>query len=168
MLLRCALVLLLCASPVRAADLPPSTDHRLATILGLAQEIAATDGRSEQPYRVRIYAIPDAIEECAGSVASCPDVRLFVSVSSGDLGETPSLYVLPPRKGWTFLHWEPPQTQRDGAPVTIFRVRTALPEANIDAAARAGWKPETFRIMVGTSGGSWNVIASGGTRVPQH
>ncbi len=76
------LVLLLPLS-VSAAQLQPVAKPELATVLGLLEELTPATQHSEQPFIVRIYAAPEQISECDGSVASCPDVRLFFTVSSG-------------------------------------------------------------------------------------
>ena len=74
---------------VSAEQLQPLAKPELATVLGLLEELTPATQHSEQPFIVRIYAAPEQISECDGSVASCPDVRLFFTVSSGDILEGP-------------------------------------------------------------------------------
>lgn len=136
------------------ADLPPVKDGRLATILGLSEEISPKAPTADMPLFVRVYAAPTRIGECDGSAASCPDVRLFVSVSSGDLGETPALYELPAEKGWEFKGWDKPEASNEQAKVG-FTVRTALPESNIDASARKAWHPKSCHVLVRPAAASY-------------
>jgi hypothetical protein len=46
-----------------------------------------------------VFAIPVAVGECWGSLASCPDVELVLSHTSGDLDDPPTAYALPMAKG---------------------------------------------------------------------
>jgi len=150
------LVILLLLFPIVASahDLAPVKKPELATVLGLLDELATTPPSSGQPYIVRIYAAPTGVYECGGTVDSCPDVRLFVTVSNGDLGETPVLYQLPMQKGWEFKGW--------GSPVAIgrtnmasFTVRTTLPDANVELAARKAWHPQEYRVLVSPESASY-------------
>ena len=149
-----ALLLLFFPLVASAEDLNPVEKPELATVLGLLDELATTARISQQPYIVRVYAVPIGILECGGSVASCPDVRLFVTVSHGDLGETPTLYQLPTQKGWEFRGWSNPVTI-GGTSMVTFTVRSALPETNIDRAAREGWHSEEYRVFVSPESASY-------------
>lgn len=113
---------MLALAPLAAqcADLMPVKDARLATVLALSEEISPRPPAADQPLFVRVYAAPDTIGECGGNVASCPDVRLFIAVSSGDLGETPVLYELPAAKGWEFVGWDRP-TPSTGQAEALYR-----------------------------------------------
>lgn len=139
--------LLLAASAATAAGLSPQKKPELAAVLGLAEELAHTPASSTQPYIVRVFAAPREVGECGGSVATCPDVRLLITVSSGDLGERPSLFELPVQKGWQFIGWSAPGSL-GGEPAAAFTVRTTLPDANVDPAARKAWRPRTYRLLV--------------------
>lgn len=136
------------------SDLMPMKDARLATVLGLSEEISPKSGAIELPLFVRVYAAPIAIGECDGDVASCPNVRLFVTVSSGDLGEKPVLYELPAAKGWEFMGWEKPGAS-GGQTRVGFTVRTALPESNVDPSARKAWRPKACRVFVSPKSASY-------------
>lgn len=129
----------------RSADLVPIKDARLATVLALSEEITPKPLPPDQPLFVRVYAAPDVIGECGGSVASCPNVRLFIAVSTGDLGETPTLYELPDAKGWEFVGWDGAGNQAKVG----FTIQTALPESNIDEAARKAWRSMVCHVLVG-------------------
>lgn len=129
-----------------ADDLTPVDKPELATVLGLLQEIGTASAISEQPYIVRVYAAPSGVYDCGGTVASCPDVRLFVTVAYGDLGETPVLYQLPVQKGWEFKGWSRPAAAANR--MVGFTVRTTLPEANVDPDARKAWRSQEYRVLV--------------------
>jgi len=149
-----ALITLFLAIPTSAMNMARLDKPELATVLGLQQELALTTPRPEQPFFVRIYSAPVDNYECGGTVDSCPDVRLFVTVSFGDLGETPALFELPPEKGWEFTGWVTPS----GAGVdrmASFTLRTAIPEANIDLEARRTWRAAEYSVLVSPGSASY-------------
>jgi hypothetical protein len=150
------LVLLTLLLPLGASphDLARVQKPELATVLGLLEELATTPPSSDQPYIVRIYAVPTGVYECGGTVASCPDVRLFVTVSSGDLGETPALYQLPAQKGWEFKGWSG-QSAKGDSRMAGFTVRSTLPPANIDLEARTAWRAREYRVLVSPESASY-------------
>jgi hypothetical protein len=149
------LVILLSLFPIvaSASDLVPVKKPELAAVLGLLEVLATTPPDSNQPYIVRVYAAPTSVNECDGTVGSCPDVRLFVTVSNGDLGETPVLYQLPMQKGWEFKGWVSPVAK--GGRMASFTVRTTLPEANIELAARKAWRSVEYRVFVSPESASY-------------
>lgn len=151
-----ALILLTLLLPIvaLAEDLTPVDKPELATVLGLLEELATTPLQSNQPFIVRVYAAPIGVYECGGTVVSCPDVRLIVTVSSGDLGETPVLYQLPMQKGWEFGGWISPNDSVHPR-VASFIVRTTLPETNVDAAARGAWRTQEYRVFVSPESASY-------------
>lgn len=136
-----------------ARDLAPSKNVGLASTLGLLEEIATTDSSSNQPYFVRVFAIPEAVLECGGPVASCPSVKLYITASYGDLGESPVLYQLPASKGWEFIGWSKPVTVGE-TQMASFRLRTTLP-ANVSPEARKAWRSREYRVLVSPSGASY-------------
>lgn len=148
--------LLLCTLPLAASshELLRVKDVKLATVLGLLEQLATTTPTSDQPHIVRIYAVPDFVGECGGVVSTCPDVRLFIAVSNGDLGEVPALYQLPSQKGWEFVRWSPP-TKGGQIQESSFVVRSALPGSNIDPASRAAWRPIEYHVRVSPSAASY-------------
>ena len=152
----CILAVALAMAPLTAmcADLTPVKDGRLAAVLGLSEEISPKPGASNLSLFVRVYAAPVLIGECDGNVVSCPDVRLFITVSSGDLGETPVLYELPAAKGWEFVGWDKPGTSNGQAKVG-FTVRTMLPESNVEASARKAWRSKTCRVLASPEAASY-------------
>ena len=148
--------LLLCMLPLAASphELSRVRDLKLATVLGLLEQLATTPPMSDQPHIVRIYAVPDFVGECDGAVSTCPDVRLFITVSNGDLGEAPTLYQLPKQKGWEFVGWSPP-TKVGKVQESSFVVRSTLPESNVDPASRAAWRPTEYHVRVSPSAASY-------------
>jgi hypothetical protein len=151
------LAMLLLFFPViaSAGDLAPVKNPELASVLGFLDVLATSPPDSNQPYIVRIYAAPTSNHECGGAVESCPDVRLFVTVASGDLGEIPVIYQLPLQKGWEFRGWASPVVN-GRARMASFFVRTTLPEANIEPAARKAWHSTEYRVVVSPESASYS------------
>jgi len=148
------LFLLLTPTAASAHNLTSVKKPALALVLGLLEELTPTKPEPDQPYIVRVFASPAFVGECGGSVSSCPDVRLFITVANGDLGETPVLYQLPTAKGWDFVRWSSPITMGKTT-MSSFVVRTVLPEANVDAVARKAWHSQEYHVFVSPSGGSY-------------
>ena len=140
-----AAVMILLPSLAFAGTLSPSKNQYLATTLGLLEQLASA--APDQPYFVRVFAVPEAVLECGGTVNSCPNVKLYITVSTGDLGEPPVLFQLPASKGWEFVRWSKP-VKVNGTPVVGFTVRTALPGANIETQARKSWHPRVYQVQV--------------------
>ncbi len=149
-----ALISLLLAMPAASHELLRLEKPELATVLGLHEELASTTPRSEQPYFVRVFSVPVGVYECGGSVESCPNVRLFVTVSFGDLGETPALFELPAQKGWEFVGWVTSSGSGEQR-MASFKLRTTLPEANIDLVARRAWTAEEYSVLVSPGSASY-------------
>lgn len=142
-----AVLFLVLPGMVQGKDLVPVNNPELATVLGLLEELAITPPTPSQPHIVRVYTAPIVIGECDGTVKSCPDVRLFVTVSTGDIGETPVLYQLPNHKGWGFKGWTRP-ANIEGKSMAGFVLHTTLPGANIQPAERKAWRPLEYRVFV--------------------
>jgi hypothetical protein len=145
----------------QAAELHPVRKHpRLAEALSWGTQLAETDPAAGQPYFARLWAVPTTIAECDGPVESCPDVRLYIALTSGDLGEDPTLYELPLAKGWAFLGWDKPPSPNI-AGNTRFSIATALPDDQISDAARARWKPTVYRVTVNLERGTFTTETAG-------
>jgi hypothetical protein len=145
------MIFLLLSFGAAAADLQPIQKSELASVLGLVQEISGKAAENKSGYSVRVFSAPVAIGECGGSVKSCPEIRLFISVASGDLGEVPALYELPSSTGWEFAGWLPPSASR----ASVFMLRTTLPESNIQQKARAQWRSRSYIINATTEAASY-------------
>jgi hypothetical protein len=137
-----------------SADLVPVKNAQLASVLGLLEEISPESPAPEQPYIVRVFAAPVIVGECQGAVSSCPDVRIFVTVSTGDLGDAPVLYELPVAKGWEFMGRDKPATAA-GRTMSGFTVQTALPDSNVDAPARNAWHPKVYHVLISPTAASY-------------
>ncbi len=137
----CAILALL--PNVASADSLKPVRSELASVLGLARVIA--EAPNEALLFVKIFAAPVEVAECGGTVKSCPDVRLLITVSNGDLGEQPILFELPTEKGWEFRGWLP---RPDGESRVGFKLGTTLPDSNIERTSRARWKPVEYRVWV--------------------
>lgn len=129
----------------------------MATTLGLLEELTPRGPRVDQPYVVRVFAVPNQVGECGGDVANCPDVRLYITVSNGDVGETPVLYQLPSSKSWEFVGWS--KSTKAGRLASVgFRPRTSLPESNISPEARNAWRAREYRLLVSTEFATYTVL----------
>ena len=134
---------------VAAENLYPSDNLELARALSNGSALASKISiRGGAVHTIRIIAVPDAIGECSSSIDSCPDWRLYFTLSTGDLYDEPSLYQLPLAKGWAFDSW----CENSDPYTTEFRVRTSLPDANIDAKARESWSQRTYQVTVTQEG----------------
>ena len=149
-----AFALVLVATICPARDLAPSKDKQLASTLGLIEELTPSGQDGSQPYIVRIFAAPVSVSECGGPVSTCPNVDLYITVSTGDLEDPPSLYQLPPSKGWTFVKWNKPSNVGQVA-MASFVLRTTLPEANVSPEARKAWHPHEYTVQVSPSSASY-------------
>lgn len=150
------LVVALAASTVaHASGLHPVRNRAgLAAALAWGTQLAETGPGAGQPYFVRVWAVPSQMNECDGPVASCPDIRLYVAVSGGDLGDSPALYELPPAKDWTFLGWDN-SASTEAPSFSRFSIGTALPEANVSAEARMAWRSTVYRVSISPSTGTF-------------
>ena len=130
-----------------ADNLKPIPQPRLADALGWLQELTPNESSPSDgpagPWPVRLFAVDTESWECQGTVQSCPDVRLYISVSTGDLGDHPVLFEMPLAKGWRFVRWMEPSDR-----MTRFVIRTALPESNMEPAAAKKWRPIEYQVSV--------------------
>jgi len=149
---RLCVLLAFLAPQTMASELKPLQDANLSTILGFLDELETTPRDSDQLYFVRAFAAPVELGECGGRISSCPDVRLYISASTGDLGDVPKLFVLPPAKGWEFVDWE----KAKGDAVGLI-LRTAIPSNNIDPAERKLWHPLVYHIWIGSQEAGFEV-----------
>lgn len=111
-------------------------DSSLARTIAFGHVLLESDG-------VRIVEVPVVIDDCWGTVSSCPDVELFIAYSTGDLRDEPVVYRLPPAKGWKIVGRQDPQS---------FDIATTLPDANIDLNERSRWSPTVYRVTIGAAG----------------
>ena len=124
------LILLALANGADASSLMPLKAGELSRAVAFGQELFHDD-------QVRVVMVYRTIGECGGPVSTCPDADLYIAYRSGDLGEVPKVYRLPPAKDWNVVGWQPGH---------VLRIVTALPESNVDPKARAKWKPITYDI----------------------
>ena len=89
---------------------------------------------------VRIIESSKEIMECDGTFESCPNSRLFLIYSMGDLGEAPLLYELPQSKGWKLL-----STKIVNDELSIL-IETTLEHVDISQESRDKWKSKTYSI----------------------
>lgn len=142
------LLLFFCNHSALADVWQPLDDDDLTIALAYGTEIADSTDEPGASYVVRVYAVPEEIGECWGSLDSCPDWRLYIAVSTGDLYEKPFLYRFINSKGWEFLGWQ----DTNEAQTTSFRVATEMPGANLDADARQKWKQDIWEFTINSNG----------------
>ncbi len=120
-------------------------NNETAMLLATSHEIYSGRGDGHNiPYLVRAITSPTVIGECGGTIESCPDIRLFVVISMGDLGEIPKVLELPREKGWKFVSLSKSDTER----VTLI-FETTIPGANINIEQRNAWIPRKYILSLG-------------------
>ena len=131
------------ALPTLSSDLKKVDDVALSHILATQSVLFKS---SEFP-SVTLIQSWDEISECGGSFESCPNARLFVIVTTGDLYEAPLLYELPPSKGWEYV-----KSSKNEKQLTIF-VKTTLNHANVSRESRTKWVSNSYKISVSKNNG---------------
>jgi hypothetical protein len=116
------------------ADGPGTLVSDRALVNALALDHTLLDEAS-----LRVVEVYSDVSACGGTIDSCPDVELFVTFVSGDLGERPVVHRVGAAKGWEIVG-------RTGT--ASLRWHSALPEANIDFHERNAWKPTAYRVDV--------------------
>jgi len=156
---RVVLVLtLLLASTANGSVWRPVADKELTSALAYGIELANSYGAPVHFPYIRVFVVPEVIGECRGTLESCPDWRLYITISMGDLYEEPFLFQFPSSKGWEFLGWvetDEPQTVR-------FRIATTLPDANLDAEVRESWEQDIYEFSIGPNGPRISAVPSEG------
>lgn len=141
--------LLVLAASSALVPLHPLEQTDLAIALAYQEEIANTGDMGGVPLFVRVHSVQPVLAECQGSAASCPDVFLYITGSEGDLYEIPSLFRLPPARGWEFVRWQSKCETPSGEHGVGLVVRTALPGSNVSREERVSWTPRTYEVCVG-------------------
>ena len=137
------IVLLLFSTYASADQLVPSKNYELSHILGTMRVVYEN---KDLPF-VRIIKSKEEISECGGTFETCPNSRLFIIVSMGDLGDPPILYELPKSKGWKL---DSTEMKENGLYITL---DTTLNFPNISIESRKKWKSKKYRIRVSGYGG---------------
>lgn len=89
------------AKPVLASELAVVKDPRLVNLLNNFEVLAET---KEPPYVARVIRLRE-LGECDGTPQSCPEVNLYITVSTLDEDPDQKLYSLPKAYGWDFVDW---------------------------------------------------------------
>ncbi len=126
---------------VLASELKRSESQELAYILGTMDVIYSSNNLGKDPIFVSAIRSYKEIGECWGKIDSCPDSRLLIVTSMGDLYEDPQLYELPVSKGWEFVSSDVTENRE-----LIIVVKSVLPSANIDLIERGSWKGKTYTL----------------------
>lgn len=132
------LCILFSTSFAQANELNRSDNLELSYLLGTMRTLFES---TEFPY-IRIIESSEEIMECGGTFESCPNSRLFIVTSMGDLGEAPLLYELPKSKGWKVSSNELVSGERH---LTLV---TTLDHANVSMESRSKWQSKTYKIRV--------------------
>jgi len=132
------LCILFLASFAQANELKRSDNLELSYLLGTMRTLFES---KEFPY-IRIIESSEEIMECGGTFESCPNSRLFIVSSMGDLGEAPLLYELPKSKGWKVSSNEIVNGERH---LTLI---TTLEHSNVSMKSRSKWQSKTYKIRV--------------------
>ena len=121
-----------------------SEDLRKSSDIGLAHIIATMEVLYKSPSYPVVEVIQswEQISECGGTWQSCPNARLFISTSMGDLYEAPLLYELPKAKGWRLIQSN--ETEHE----LVISLLTTLQHANVSKESRNAWifKKYTLRV----------------------
>ena len=126
----------------------PVDNKDLANALAYGTELANSDSAPVSYPYIRLFEVPEVIGECWGTLESCPNWRLYIAISMGDLYEEPFLFQFPSSKGWKFLGWQ----QTDEPQTVRFRITTTLPGANLSAEVRESWKADVYEFSIGPNG----------------
>lgn len=141
--------LLLLAVTSGATPLKPVRNADLVAALNYQHELANTYDDQEAPYHVRVYEVITEINECGGSISSCPDVDLYIAVSESDLASEPALYRLPRAKGWEFVRWSSTCASVAGDAQVGLVVHTSLPGVgHVDPDEQSKWLPSEYEVCV--------------------
>ncbi len=150
------LLCLLLTATAFGSDWRPLDDKEFAAALTYGVEIANSDSAPVSYPYTRIYAVPEVVGECWGVLESCPDWRLYIAISMGDLYEEPLLFQFPiESKGWKFVGWR----QTDEPQTILFRVTTVLPGANLSSEVRSDWKPEIYEFTITPNGPAVQIVS---------
>lgn len=131
-----------------ASEHMKSSDVELAHILSTSEVVYQSKDFPE----IKIIRSWEQISECGGTYQSCPNARLFIIVTPGDLYQPPLLYELPKSKGWEVLSTESTEKY-----LTVI-VTTSLNHANVSQESRSEWAPKVYKLKISTINGSVNVI----------
>ena len=132
------LCILLSVSFAQANELNKSDNLELSYLLGTMRTLFESN---DLPF-VRIIESSEEIMECGGTFESCPNSRLFIVTSMGDLGEAPLLYELPKSKGWKLASNKIVNGERR---LTLI---TTLDHANVSIKSRSQWQSKTYKVRV--------------------
>jgi hypothetical protein len=143
-----ALITFLFSVNVFGSELKKSNDIQLAHILTTVDKLYKSD---DYPI-VNVFQTWEEISECGGTYESCPNARLFVTSSMGDLYEVPHLYEFPKAKGWMVVKTK--STEHD----LYITVKTTLDHANVSSESRKKWKSKSYSIKVSKYTGLVNLV----------
>ena len=142
------LLVALVSGSANCSALVRSTDDSLAYVLSTMTVLF----ESEEFPAVQVVTSWEENSECSGTYESCPNARLLITSSMGDLYEPPFLYELPSAKGWAFVG-----SSKDDHHLFI-ALRTTLHHANVSADSRAQWQPQEYVVKVSLANGAMELV----------
>jgi hypothetical protein len=134
-------IIVLISTSIFANELKRSKNQELAYVLGTMNILYSSKNLGKDPIYVTVIQSYEEIGECWGKIDSCPNSRLSIITSMGDLYEAPQLYVLPVSKGWEFV-----SRNITGNGELIIKVKTVLPSNNIEPKERESWIGKTYNL----------------------
>jgi hypothetical protein len=143
------IVALLCLLPISSycEELRTVENKELAFALGASTVLLDNSNDNNTPFHFKVITVPVAIDECWGTIESCPDQKLYITVSTGDLNDTPSLYQLPVAKNWDVVESLGSRVIKGQRQIGI-KIKTMLPTANIKIEERQKWRPTTYKVWL--------------------
>lgn len=140
------IVSLIFSNSALSAELNRMENNELSLLLSAGQILYSGGYASDKlPYEVRVISAPVRIGECWGTIDSCPNERLIITASTGDLGSTPGVFELPVSKGWEFVKVLGFKGVDENKVIGI-ELKTILRGANIETAERANWQSLVYTV----------------------
>lgn len=133
----------------KVAALERSHDDQLSFILSTYEVLYES---KDFPITVKVIQTWEEISECDGLYDSCPNARLYISSSVGDLYEKPHLYQLPIAKGWKVT------SSKVTEHFLFIGVNTTLEHANVSLVSRRRWKSTFYEVKISRYDGSVSLV----------
>ncbi len=142
------ILLILFSGSIQSKELEKNPNIKLAHVLSTMTVLY----ESKTFPMVQVIQSWEEISECGGPYESCPNARLFITSTMGDLGEPPLLYELPKSKGWKIISTE---HKEKGLHIIL---NTTLNHANVSAESRAKWKSKMYVVRISSDTGMADLV----------
>lgn len=143
-----ALIVLLYFSACAYSDELMRSDDGLAHNLSTMNVLYESSGLPI----VNVIQSWEEVSECSGPWQSCPNSRLFISSSMGDLHESPLRFELPTAKGWRVM--QTTETENE----LVVSLLTTLPDTNVSAKSRKEWSLKKYNLQISKSDGTISLV----------